>query len=213
MDFLFGWLFKKKSKSVKIICCGLDNSGKTTILNHLKPQSGKVHEITPTVGFSVDEFSKNNLSFTVFDVSGHGKYRKIWENFYADCNGVIFVIDSSDRMRIGVAKDELQTLLEHKDIKTPKGKSNSLVPILFFANKQDLPKSLGPEEITELLKLNEIQGRSWTIVLVTFYCFFDSTLSFTYLSQKPTNSGSNALTGDGIEKGVKWISSELEKIV
>ena len=31
---------------------------------------GQVSEVTPTVGFQVDEFKKNNINFTVFDMSG-----------------------------------------------------------------------------------------------------------------------------------------------
>ncbi len=38
-------LFKKE---VKVIVIGLDNSGKTTIINHLKPKKGVVTESTPT---------------------------------------------------------------------------------------------------------------------------------------------------------------------
>jgi ADP-ribosylation factor-like protein 6 len=29
-----------------------------------------VTEVVPTVGFQVEEFAKNNLNFTVFDMSG-----------------------------------------------------------------------------------------------------------------------------------------------
>ena len=55
---------------VRILCVGLDNSGKSTIINVLKPKKAVVNEVVPTVGFSVEEFAKNNLSFTVFDMSG-----------------------------------------------------------------------------------------------------------------------------------------------
>ncbi|RHZ02290.1 hypothetical protein DYB37_009330 [Aphanomyces astaci] len=77
-------LFKKlanslgmKKQSVRILVVGLDNSGKTTLVNHLKPKKLQSHEVAPTVGFQVEEFTKYNLSFTVFDmasnaISGHG---------------------------------------------------------------------------------------------------------------------------------------------
>ena len=70
-------LFKTLSRSlgfgkvsVRIIVVGLDNSGKTTLINHLRPKKSQAHEVVPTVGFSMDEFSKNNLNFSVFDMSG-----------------------------------------------------------------------------------------------------------------------------------------------
>jgi ADP-ribosylation factor-like protein 6 len=86
-------------------------------------------EVTPTVGFQVEEFSKNNLNFTVYDMSGQGRYRSLWEHYYADVQAIIFVLDSTDRIRMCVAKEELDILLNHELIKKSKA------PILFFANK------------------------------------------------------------------------------
>eukprot|EP00088_Acartia_fossae_P019220 TRINITY_DN21189_c0_g1_i1.p1 TRINITY_DN21189_c0_g1~~TRINITY_DN21189_c0_g1_i1.p1 ORF type:complete len:140 (+),score=29.19 TRINITY_DN21189_c0_g1_i1:215-634(+) len=53
-----------------------------------------------------------NVGFTAFDMSGQGRYRNLWEHYYRDCQGVIFVVDSSDRLRMVVAKDELDMLLQ-----------------------------------------------------------------------------------------------------
>lgn len=86
-------------------------------------------EITPTVGFQVEEFSKNNINFTVYDMSGQGRYRTLWEHYYRDVQAIIFVLDSTDRLRMCVAKEELLQLLSHDEIKSTR------VPVLFFANK------------------------------------------------------------------------------
>ena len=69
------------------------------------------------MGFSVEEFAKGNLGFTVFDMSGQGRYRNLWEHYYKDCGGIIFTIDSCDKIRMCVARDELLTLLNHADLK------------------------------------------------------------------------------------------------
>lgn len=45
-----------------------------------------------------------------------GKYRYLWENYYKKVDGVIFVVDSSDRLRIAVARDELQLFLDHREM-------------------------------------------------------------------------------------------------
>ena len=45
-------------------------------------------------------------------MSGQGRYRNLWEHYYRDCQGIIFVVDSSDRLRMVVAKDELDMLLQ-----------------------------------------------------------------------------------------------------
>ena len=42
---------------------------------------------------------------------------------------IIFVIDSTDRIRVCVAKEELAQLLSHEEIRA------SRIPIVFFANK------------------------------------------------------------------------------
>ncbi|KAF0978316.1 hypothetical protein FDP41_002831 [Naegleria fowleri] len=174
-----GGFSSKKKESVKIVCCGLDNSGKSTIINYLKPKKERESNVVPTIGYSQESFDFDKLNFTVFDMSGQGKYRNLWESFYGEVDGVIFVIDSADRVRIAVAEDEMKILL--KEIK------DRPIPILFFANKQDLANSLSASEVSESLKLHEIQNKSWTII------------------------ASNALVGDGISDGVKWLSEEIRK--
>ena len=44
LDSLATWLGLKQ-KQAKVICVGLDNSGKSTIINHLKPESVSVYAI------------------------------------------------------------------------------------------------------------------------------------------------------------------------
>lgn len=62
-------------------------------------------------------------------MSGQGRYRSLWEHYYSDVQAIIYVVDSTDRIRMCVAKEELEQLLSHEEIKRTKA------PILFFANK------------------------------------------------------------------------------
>lgn len=119
-------LLSGKKRDANLLIIGLDNSGKTSIINFFKPQDAKTHTIVPTVGFNVDKFNAKGLNFTTFDMSGQGRYRNLWEHYYKEADAIIFVIDSSDRIRIVVAKEELAALLAHNDIK----KRN--IPILFY---------------------------------------------------------------------------------
>lgn len=136
---LFSYLgFRKKTVSVLVV--GLDNSGKSTILNHFKSDEDKSPEVVATIGFNVDKFSVNNLNFTAFDMSGQGRYRNLWEHYFKGINAIIFVIDSSDSLRLVVAKEELDLMLKHDDIT-----SKPHLPILFFSNKMDLKDSLTSE--------------------------------------------------------------------
>ena len=62
-------------------------------------------------------------------MSGQGRYRSLWEHYYTDVQAIIYVLDSTDRLRICVAKEELSQLLSHEEIRKIR------VPVLFFANK------------------------------------------------------------------------------
>jgi ADP-ribosylation factor-like protein 6 len=78
-----------------------------------------------------------------------------------------------------VSKDELENMLKHPSLHK--------VPVLFFANKKDLPTALLPVEIAQALRLEEIKDRPWQIV------------------------PSNALTGDGLPAGIDWLCEKLAK--
>merc|ERR1712141_655625 len=144
----------------QISCVGLDNSGKTTILNHLKTDKTKTEatDIVPTVGFTCEKFSSAGLEFTAWDFSGQGRYRNMWEMYYKDAQAVIFVIDSADRLRMAVARDELEGILGHDDING----NNAL--FLFFANKMDMADACSAAEVSHLLDMpNVLKGKAFHI--------------------------------------------------
>ncbi|ETE66488.1 ADP-ribosylation factor-like protein 6 [Ophiophagus hannah] len=132
-DKLASWLGLKK-KEVHVLCLGLDNSGKTTIINKLKPYNAQAQDIVPTIGFSIEKFKTSR-----------------------DCQAIIFVIDSSDILRMVVAKEELDTLLTHPDLK------HRRIPILFFANKMDLRDAVSSVKVSHLLTLENIKDKPWQI--------------------------------------------------
>jgi ADP-ribosylation factor-like protein 6 len=147
---------KFSKKKAHLVFCGLDNSGKSTIVNYLKPKRQQQLDIVPTVGFQVEQFTKNNVHFTVFDMSGQGRYRNLWEHYYKDANAIVFVIDTSDKIRMCVVKEELALVLSNPDCKG--------LPILFFANKMDMTGALSPIECVQMLELDRITDRTWHIV-------------------------------------------------
>lgn len=63
-------LFGSSNRQVEIIVLGLDNSGKTTIINQLKPPDAQASSITPTVGYNVERFTAANMTFSAYDMSG-----------------------------------------------------------------------------------------------------------------------------------------------
>ncbi|CDO55095.1 similar to Saccharomyces cerevisiae YDL137W ARF2 ADP-ribosylation factor [Geotrichum candidum] len=140
-------------KEMRILMVGLDAAGKTTILYKLK--LGEIVTTIPTIGFNVETVEYKNISFTVWDVGGQDKIRPLWRHYFQNTQGVIFVVDSNDRDRIGEASNELQRIVNEDEL------HDAL--ILVFANKQDLPNAMNAAEITEKLGLHSLRQRSWYI--------------------------------------------------
>jgi small GTP-binding protein len=132
---------------------GLDAAGKTTILYKLK--LGEVVTTIPTIGFNVEKVEYKNICFTVWDIGGQDKIRKLWRYYYQGTQGLIFVVDSNDRERIEDARDELSKILGEDEMRD--------AAVLVFANKQDLPNSMAPAEVAEKLGLNSLRHRDWFI--------------------------------------------------
>lgn len=60
-DKLAGFLGLRR-REVNVLVVGLDNSGKSTLLNHFKSEDSKSADIVPTIGFNVEKFqSELNL--------------------------------------------------------------------------------------------------------------------------------------------------------
>jgi len=148
---LFQQLFGKKQ--MRILMVGLDAAGKTTILYKLK--LGEIVTTIPTIGFNVETVEYKNISFTVWDVGGQDKIRPLWRHYFQNTQGLIFVVDSNDRERVGEARDELQRMLSEDELKD--------ATLLIFANKQDLPNAMNAAEITDKLGLHSLRNRNWYI--------------------------------------------------
>jgi len=58
-----------RKKECNVLVVGLDNSGKSTILNHFKPADEKYHNIVPTVGFSVEKFKSIKFCSTTYCIA------------------------------------------------------------------------------------------------------------------------------------------------
>ena len=119
-----GNIFRKKER--KFLMLGLDSAGKTTILFKLKLT--EVITTIPAIGFSVDTLEYKNLTLYAWDLGGQEKIRALWKHYFQNIQGLIFVIDSSDRERIDEACNELQRLLAEDELRN--------AALLIFANKQ-----------------------------------------------------------------------------
>ena len=79
-------------------------------------------------GFNVETVEYKNLCFTVWDVGGQDKIRPLWKHYFQNTQGLIFVVDSNDRERVGEAREELVKMLDEDELRD--------AIVLIFANKQ-----------------------------------------------------------------------------
>ncbi|XP_064635369.1 ADP-ribosylation factor-like protein 1 [Lineus longissimus] len=142
------------SKELRILILGLDGAGKTTILYRL--QVGEVVTTIPTIGFNVETVTHENLKFQVWDLGGQTSIRPYWRCYYSNTDAILYVVDSSDRDRISVSKNELVSMLEEDELKK--------AILVVLANKQDLEGAMKKAEVSNALGLTAIKNRQWTIV-------------------------------------------------
>jgi len=159
---------------------GLDNAGKTTVLNQLTV--GEAVETVPTIGFNVETVQHLKLSLTVFDCGGQAKLRELWAHYFINNDGLIFVIDCSDRNRLEEASEELHRVLLSDHM--------SEVPLLIYANKSDGKEALSADELATALNLvQEVKSRPRQFHI----------------------QPSVAKTGAGIADGLSWLCAVLKK--
>jgi len=177
------WVSKIKSlfgvgkRDQRIVMLGLDAAGKTTILYKL--HLGEVIVSIPTIGFNVETIEFKNLKLTMWDVGGQHRIRPLWRHYFQNTDAMIFVVDASDRERIEEAREELYRCLEDDLLKN--------APLLVFANKIDMPKSMQAKEIVSGLGLDKMR-RQWHV------------------------QESVAVKGDGLYEGLDWLSKALNEV-
>lgn len=141
------------AKDYKIVMVGLDNAGKTTALYRLN--LGQAVSTVPTIGSNVERVSHNNMTFEVWDLGGQASLRSTWSLYLPGADAVIMVVDSTDRARMGIVKQELASLLSSNQLTT--------APLLVLANKQDLKDAMSVLEMTEALGLPAMTTHDWQL--------------------------------------------------
>lgn len=142
------------NREIRVLILGLDNAGKTSILYRL--HLGNVVTTVPTVGFNLETLHYKNITFQVWDLGGQTGIRPYWRCYFSQTDAIIYVVDSTDRDRMGVAKHELFALLDEDELR----KSILLV----YANKQDMPNAASESEVANMLGVSSITNRTWTIL-------------------------------------------------
>ncbi|KAH8293875.1 hypothetical protein KR054_005930, partial [Drosophila jambulina] len=185
-------------KEARILLLGLDNAGKTTILKQLASEDittvrmiaanccrlphkirSEPLQVTPTAGFNIKSVAADGFKLNVWDIGGQWKIRPYWKNYFANTDVLIYVIDCTDRARLPEAGSELFEMLMDNRLKQ--------VPVLIFANKQDMPDAMSAAEVAERMSLVQLQGRTWEIKACT------------------------AVDGTGLKEGMDWVCKNMKK--
>uniref|UniRef100_A0A8C5MXJ6 ADP-ribosylation factor-like protein 3 n=1 Tax=Leptobrachium leishanense TaxID=445787 RepID=A0A8C5MXJ6_9ANUR len=162
---------------LRIVLLGLDNAGKTTILTSLALE--EINCITPTQGFNIKSVQSQGLKLTVWDIGGQRAIRSHWKKYLGSTDLLIYVVDSADRKRLEETGQELAELVEEDSLYG--------VPLLVFANKQDLLSAAPAADIASGLNLHTYRDRTWQI------------------------QACSAISGEGIQDGMNWICKNIRK--
>jgi len=146
----------RRSKRSNVLVLGLENSGKTSILNAVCEGTNSVLQLVPTKGMTRVPLSYNGFHVNALDVGGSKLDQQNWMKWYAMAHAVIYVIDSSDATKLEDNGTLIQSLLSAPDLFEK--------PFLVFANKQDIYTSASAAELSDGLNLHLTKGRPWRML-------------------------------------------------
>lgn len=147
LDWLRSFFF---SKEMELSLIGLQNAGKTSLVNVLT--TGTFHEdMIPTVGFNMRKVTKGGVTIKLWDLGGQTRFRSMWERYCRGVQAIVFVVDSADLDSLDAARAELHELLARPSL--------AGTPLLVLGNKNDLPEALSAAELIARMGLQSIRDR------------------------------------------------------
>ncbi|XP_034936057.1 ADP-ribosylation factor-like protein 13B [Chelonus insularis] len=175
-------------KNIVLLMTGLDNAGKTSVLNCISHDFDE--GVISTMGFRVVQLKHKCHSIKVYDVGGAKQIRAIWKKYFNDIHGLIYVVDASDISRLNENRIVFGELTSHEHIA---GK-----PILLLANKQDVIGAIDELDLVENLDVEKaVNSMRCPTRVETCACVFNEK------NFKPNTQG--------ITDGYKWLLDTIIK--
>ncbi|XP_002129770.2 ADP-ribosylation factor-like protein 15 [Ciona intestinalis] len=139
-----------------VICIGITNSGKSTLLKVLTHENSDT--VVPTVGFNVKDIRLPNAVLKVKELGGGDNIRPYWGRYYTGVQGVVFVIDGmSTHDKLEELRPELMKALNSPELRSK--------PWLILCNKQDLEGASTDQSVIEELQLRSRMKENESILV------------------------------------------------
>lgn len=164
-----------KNRQLNLLVLGLTGAGKSTFLEFIEFGSIKSNNRRPTIAFQYFNIDFGFTKINFIDAPGQRAYWEEWPKYIKNTDAILFLIDSVQIKELSLVKELInKIIIPNLTLETP---------ILFLANKQDLPNALTGESISNLLNLNEMDQINDLYEI-------------------------SAINGNGIFEGFKWLFSE-----
>lgn len=85
-----------------------------------------------------------------WDLGGAAALRRIWERYYSECHGLVYVVDAANQSRFDESKDTLGHILTNIDL--------AGAPLLIVVNKQDDERAADIGAVTDIFGLSELNA-------------------------------------------------------
>eukprot|EP00933_Yihiella_yeosuensis_P022231 TRINITY_DN17495_c0_g1_i3.p1 TRINITY_DN17495_c0_g1~~TRINITY_DN17495_c0_g1_i3.p1 ORF type:complete len:222 (-),score=67.08 TRINITY_DN17495_c0_g1_i3:105-770(-) len=126
-----------------LLFLGLDNAGKTTLLQMLK--NDRMVAQVPTLHPSAEEIVIDKVRYKAMDLAGHETGRRLWKEYFKIAGAILFLVDAADRSRFPEAAEELACLMKESSLES--------TPVAVLAQKVDMKDAASEDEFAGALGL------------------------------------------------------------